>query len=411
MKEKIQIINNEKNNPLPNITFNKFDSPQSFDDYDINIIDISRPSTWYYYGSSPVRLNIEKDILSIADMIEVSSSNILLLLPQNVTYYYNYGKPTYSPHAIEKYQSKTELKNDISLFNSTIGKFLNRTFKDPIIMYNKTSTLIQDITISSDFVFSQKAMGEHITLANNGKSVTTLNYNDVYLTTVNLSDNNYINLNSFLKEIKWLSNQEEYPEWLYSEKLLDDEVLLANIEKLKTEKEIIETEIRENRSKINENLYYKSILYSTGDQLVDVVNHMLDEMVGYEFDKFVDKKEEDFCIEKEDCVFLGEIKGISSNVKRSNITQTAMHRDLYLEIEGNEHKNVLAIAIINRQRNKPLKEREVVPEDIKKVAKLHDVLLITSETFLKIYEKFRNGELKAEDIKELLLNQKGLLEL
>lgn len=410
MKEKIQIINNEKNNPISNITFNKFHSPQSFDDFDINIIDISNPSVWYYNGSTPAKLNIEKDILSIADMIKVSSSNILLLLPQNVTYRYNYGKSSYSSQTSERYQSQTELKNDISLFNSVIGKFLNTSFKDPIIMYNKTSTLIQNITLNSDFVFSQQATGEYITLSNNSKSVTTLNYNNVYLTTINLSENNYINLNSFLKEIKWLSNQEECPEWVQAEIFLDDEILLEKNNKLLIEKSAIEQQIEENQDKINANLFYKSILFASGEQLVNIVNHMLDEMIGYDYEKFVDIKEEDFCVEKEDCVFIGEIKGISSNIKRSNITQTAIHRDLYLEIEGNENKNVFAIAIINRERNKKSSERDAVPADIIKISEMNDVLLITSETFLRLYEKFRNGEIQAEGIKDLL-KKKGLLQI
>lgn len=411
MKEKIQIINNWKSNqPIQNVTFNKFDSPQSFDDYDINIIDISCPTIWCYEYNIPTKLNIEKDILSIAEMIKVSSSNILILLPQNVTYNYNYGRPLYNPQVTERYQSQIELKNDLSLLNSVIDKFLNASFKDPIIMYNKTSTLIQDIAINSAFVFSQNAFGEHITLAKNGTSVTTLNYNNVYLTTLNLSDNNYVNLNVFLQEIGWLSKQEECPEWVYREKFLDDDVLVENIEKLNAEKKVLEEKIEQNLSKLDKNLFYKSILYATGDQLVNVVNHMLDEMIGYDFDKFVDKKEEDFCIEKEDVVYIGEIKGITSNVKRSNVTQVATHKNLYLEKEGNEDKNALAIAIINRQRSKPIAERDEVPEDIKKVAQLNEVLVITSETFLKIYESFRNGELKSEDIKELL-KQKGLLEL
>ena len=207
-----------------------------------------------------------------------------------------------------------------------------------------------------------------------------------------------------------MSKQEECPEWVYREKFLDDDVLVENIEKLNAEKKVLEEKIEQNLSKLDKNLFYKSILYATGDQLVNVVNHMLDEMIGYDFDKFVDKKEEDFCIEKEDVVYIGEIKGITSNVKRSNVTQVATHKNLYLEKEGNEDKNALAIAIINRQRNKPIAERDEVPEDIKKVAQLNEVLVITSETFLKIYESFRNGELKSEDIKELL-KQKGLLEL
>ncbi len=144
--------------------------------------------------------------------------------------------------------------------------------------------------------------------------------------------------------------------------------------------------------------------------MVSVVNVMLKEMVGYKYEEFNDTKEEDFLFENNGVFYIGEIKGISSNVKRSNVLQAAMHKSVFLELEENEDKEVNAIAIINRQRTMPLKERDDVTQDVEKLANTNEVLLITAETFLSIFESFRNKKLNSQDIIELF-NRKGLLVL
>lgn len=409
MKEKIQIINLKENGPIEGIKFNLFRSPESFDDYDINVIDLSQQSVWYNRGYNLDKLNIDNDLASIIEMIKVSSSKILILLPQNISLKFNFGKPLYSQQS-EYYQNSIELKNCISLLNSIINKLLGSSIKDSLILYNKTKTKIQDQLIESDFVFSEDFLGEIITTSNNQKSITTIGQQETYFTTLDLSKNNYVALFPYLQEIHWLGNDEEFPEWIDEIDFLDDLELKNNQNELIQKKNEISKEIDEINEKICHNLYYKSILYTSGDQLVAVVNQMLDEMLGYNYKEFVDLKEEDFRIEKEDVVFIGEIKGITSNVKRSNISQTATHRDFYLEINGNENKKAYAIAIINNQRFKPLKEREPVHQDIVKLAKMNDVLIITSDIFLKVYEKFRNKQLNSDDIKTMFCN-KGLLEI
>ena len=82
----------------------------------------------------------------------------------------------------------------------------------------------------------------------------------------------------------------------------------------------------------------------------------------------------------------------------------------YLTIIDIITTTIKTIAIINNQRFKPLKEREPVHQDIVKLAKMNDVLIITSDIFLKVYEKFRNKQLNSDDIKTMFCN-KGLLEI
>ena len=44
---------------------------------------------------------------------------------------------------------------------------------------------------------------------------------------------------------------------------------------------------------------------------------------------FVDEKKEDFIIKKENITFVGEIKGINSNVGYNNISQAERHKSEY----------------------------------------------------------------------------------
>ena len=65
----------------------------------------------------------------------------------------------------------------------------------------------------------------------------------------------------------------------------------------------------------------KSVLYTNGDELVQVVFEILEELLGCDLSQFVDLKKEDFLFTIEDTTFIGEIKGVNSNVKNPNITQ------------------------------------------------------------------------------------------
>ena len=84
-------------------------------------------------------------------------------------------------------------------------------------------------------------------------------------------------------------------------------------------------EIDKANTLLDKNLYYKSVLYETGDNLVKVVTEMLGKLYNYDMSKFVDKKDEDFRIVLDDKVFLGEIKGINTNVKKKNVSQVLQH--------------------------------------------------------------------------------------
>lgn len=386
---------------------NKLNSPESFDDYDINIVDLSDKDIWTNNSCETQNLNCILDIKSIATMIKKTNNKILVVLPQNIYFRFDY-RANYD--RIPKFQQSKELKNNIPLLNSIIEIILNTKFNNSWLIYNKTKSKINNEIIPCDFVFHNVTDEQTATVSTTRTSVTTINYLGKYFTTLNLKTED--NFMSLLKELKWISTEEsEIPEWVSHENLLNDNELKNKKEKIKKELESLNKEITAIDENLQQNLYYKSILYKTGDDLVDVVNIMLKELIDYNYEDFVDKKEEDFLFENNQKFFIGEIKGINSNIKRSNITQTATHRNIFLEIEGNENKEVYAIAIINRQRTLAPNERDNVTEDVINLAKLNNVLIITSETFLHLFEMFKKQKITKEEIIKLLSSNVGILQL
>ena len=298
---------------------------------------------------------------------------------------------------------------NINLLNNIIETIIGIEFGNSWIIYNKTSSNINGNIIKSDFVFNNMKNSQSITYNKNKTSVTSILYVNKYFTTLNLSDeNDYI---SFFETLGWNTIQEVIPEWLYNERFFDDDKLNTNKIELSKQLDDIKTKIGEIDKKLNDNLFYKTGLYKSGDKLVQVVNEILKQLVDYEPEKFTDLKEEDFLFENNKNVFIGEIKGINSNINRSNVTQTATHKNLYMEIDGNENKHVYAIAIINRQRTRPLKERDEVSNDVIKLAKINDVLLIKMETLLKLFDNFRQNKISKDDVLNLFMSETGLLEL
>lgn len=140
---------------------------------------------------------------------------------------------------------------------------------------------------------------------------------------------------------------------------------------------------------------------------------MLDELLDYDSSEFVDEGKEDFLIKKEDVTFIGEIKGVSSAVANKNVSQLDVHVQSYLDEiqqEGKEEK-VKGLLIINHQRNKSLEERQEVHEHQINLATRNGSLIIETVMLLKIYEKYKLGELTKEECKKIFQNNIGLLKI
>lgn len=215
----------------------------------------------------------------------------------------------------------------------------------------------------------------------------------------------------FLKEIGLIKEKSETPEWMEGLNMFDDSDQLTIIQKNNMAIEIANENISNAMKVINQNKRYKSVLYTSGDELVEVIFEILEKMLGCNLSGFIDKKKEDFNFKIKDKVFIGEIKGVTPNVKKLNVSQLDVHVQEYLDDNEEENQNIVALLIINHQRNKPITEREKVNEEVIKLAKRNGSLIVETMTILRLFEQYLSKEKTREECIDILVNHTGLLEI
>ena len=387
---------------------------QALDDFEICVIDLSNEYIWRYNEPQPTNVNCYKDLLTLKEAIINSSiCKIVIVMPQNKKFYYNQDYEYVGGTKRYKYTYSIQLKDNkanlIKILSSNLFKIENLG-----LAFEKTKTIVESKEIDADFNFTNyEETFKAITFSKNSNKVTTIQMDKVYLTTLNILTNNEL-LNLFIKNYCQKNNiKEEVPEWIqnikfYNDKQLEEDKNSNNekIQKLKDKNIKLQEQL-------NKNLEYKSILYTNGDELVKVVLEILDEILEYDSSEFIDEKREDFLIKKEDITFIGEIKGLSSAVQNKNISQLEVHIQNYvdkLQEEGKEEK-VKGLLVINHQRNKPLEKRQEIHEHQKNLATKYESLIIETQTLLKIYEKYKLGNINKEECKKLFEDNIGLLEI
>lgn len=385
---------------------------QALDDFEICIIDLSNENIWKNDNQQPNSVNCYRDLITIKEaIINSNRTKIVIVFPQNKNFSYNkvskYRGGNYYYFLKDSIQIKDNRKNLIQIISDNLfelGKLQ--------LSFEKTKTSIENQNIDADFNFInyEEDNFEVVTYSKNSNKITSIRKNNIILTTLELLDKDILKLfidNYCMDHV----NIEEMPNWL-------NDIIFFNDEELNKNKNINLIQIDELKQKIMEidkqlkkNLEYKSILYTNGEELVKVVFEILNEILECNLSEFVDEKREDFLIKKEDVTFVGEIKGLSSAIQNKNISQLEVHIQNYfdrLQAEGKEEK-VKGILIINHQRNKPLEERQEVHEYQKKLATKYELLIIETETLLKIYEKYKLGDITKEKVKSLLKDTIGLL--
>ncbi|WP_300453505.1 hypothetical protein [Fusobacterium sp.] len=409
---KIQYINNKsetefkKNYEEHEFTFNNFSAPFSPDDFDINIIDLN--NIWNNSKSEEIlEIDIINNIHSLKEMMSNSQkSKFILICPYDQEYNYT----TWSLRA--RFSKTKRLKDDICEFSRIID-FLLPDENNVDLTYERTRTLINDEkTLMADFYFED--FTEILTKSSTDK-VTTIKIDDrFYITTLNfrLSYNDFAeNIINFLEKIKLIKNESPVPDWVFSENLFDD---LEQIQKIETQEKIIskaKLEIEKSQEILNKNLYYKSILYSNGNELVKVVFEILEDILECDLSSFNDEKHEDFLIKKSNVTFIGEIKGVNGSVKSANISQLDVHYNGYLDKlqEENKNENVKALLIINPNRSRPIKEREKIHQNQLDLAIRNGSLIIQTYDLLKIFEAFKQNKISSEDIENIFSDKIGIL--
>lgn len=385
----------------------EFGSFEVFDTFDLVYIDMTDKKLWYNNGNSINRINSVKDLKSIKnEIINTGKSKILINLPLNVTYFYSYS--SYEGNYTESIKIKDIISQIRDILTDSLGEF----FEYFNIDYSKNKTVVNNKEYMSDFNLKFSSEDSIITKGKSNDRPTTIQVSDnIYITSLNINES-YELFDNFINTIFIKHDKENIPTWIDDIKILDDGKLIEEKDKNNKEIESLEQKNIEIDSKLDKNNRIKSILYTTGDELVEVILDMLGDIVGINLKEFEDVKEEDFRFTKDEVTFIGEIKGVSQNIKRDNVSQADLHVQEYLDsLEDADNREAKGILIINHQRTKKISEREEPNNKVVDLAIRNSCLIIETTTFLKLYEKFINGELSSDDIINILKNKVGLYKI
>lgn len=411
----IQLItenNNLKEQAKNNSEFkvNCLKNIESMDEYDINIIDLNYESLWHNKEGNQESINEINDLKHLKNTIENSlSSKMLIILPQNLNYFWH----KYN----NKYLNEEQLKNEVKLIKKIINENIYCFPFD--LYYEKSITQIGDKRISSDFCFNNKQIVDtkctickvtEILSSNKSKKINTIKVDDkIYITSLNINENIDLII-EFLKYIKiYNANEEIIPKWIKDINILND--IEINKQLSQIEENILKLEQNKVHIKeaIHENNKIKSILYETDKKLQNKIIEILNEMLDYNDDNFIDEMEEDFRIKKENITFIVETKGLKRNIAGTDVSKTFNHVLMYEEKlqEIGEKENVKGIFIVATQRDRCLQEREKTPDRQISIAERNNILIIRTEELLKLFEAFRNKKIKTEKIIKLFNEQIG----
>lgn len=399
-----------------NIITSSFNEYNDFNESCLNIIDLRGEYLWSWnqYGQIKLSSGLESNIESIKDSIKRKKQEtlVLIILPRNIT------------------RGNKDLKNtiDLTLLINKINpadRSKSGKHEFPTLIYGESNTEIDGKEIKSSFTFDEndfagfemesrfstnktfwfpitKTVGEGVSTVKNGENII--------LTTLDI-ENDYL-LNSFLKEINILENEkDDLPDWFFNlPDMFKETDIKASIEgnlKIISEKEQDNSKMK---MKIDLYNYYKSILYESGEKLVEVVSEILNDMLPSDINSFIDQYDADFVFEYNDKYYVGEVKGISRNVGKSNVLQAKSHQEAEIEKEDEviTKDNSKSILIINPMRQLAPHEREQINEPIESIAKQNELLIITTEQLLKLYECFLNGGTSSSEIECILWGQTGV---
>lgn len=195
--------------------------------------------------------------------------------------------------------------------------------------------------------------------------------------------------------------------------LFDDVEQLKNIEENEVKIKSSQESIAGSKDKLSENSWFKSILYTSGDELVDVVKDIFSKIFDVDFSEFKDKKKEDFTFTFKNKVFIGEIKGVNQNIKTINLSQLDLHFTHFSEEERDDldKNNIHKLLVMNHQKDKDLQDRiPVDPQQIEMAKNKYESLIIETVELLEMYDKFTQGEMTQKECFDLIC-QNGILKV
>lgn len=405
---KIQLVTYKPtnfSNYSPKITVNNFNRLKALDDYDINIFDLGNRDMWQNNSTNESRPSSDTvmtaDFNSIKQMISNSTKSVnIVCLPQNL--YYSWK--CYS-------DSRTcQLKDMIPTFKTILKQLI--PMDDIDLIYENSSTFLDDREIKASFYFHNTGYSILTSSASSNKP-TTIKNDRIIITTLDIINDDYDTLILYLTKLELIKEDLDYPDWLYKYSFNDDEIQNNNIalakEEIKKQKEIIEAA----NLKIQSNLRFKSILCQNSTSLVEVVFDILEYIFDVQLSDFNDVKQEDFLFKKDGITYIGEIKGVTSNVKYEHISQLEVHYAKYLDHlqENNQDEDIKKVLIINYERNKDISLRDEVNEMQIELAKKNKTLIIDTKSLLTVYERVLIGSFSKESVVDYIKNNSGLIDV
>ena len=299
-------------------------------------------------------------------------------------------------------QSRTVTAYEVNNNNSIVLKDMIPNMKSIIeklvyeinivnILYENTITTIDGLSVKSAFCFYGRS-AKGVTYSDKSNKVTTVISDGIYFSTLCLDSEEKIF--AFLKEIGLIKNKSDVPEWFAELDYFDDADRKSEILDIDTQIKQLQEQRKIACNVLEDNNRYKSILYTTGDELVEVVFDILQEMLGCDLSGFVDEKKEDFLFELEGKTYIGEIKGVNTNVKSEFISQLDVHVNGYLDDNPDKTlDDVVALLVINDQKKKSIMEREPVHKNQIALAKRNGSLIIQTKRLLEILSDYRGGKI------------------
>ena len=389
-------------------TVSEFKNPKVFDDFELNVLDLSFEELWISEKSNIDNIDMIKDLKHYYTMLKNNKdTKILVILPQNIMFKYFLDWKN-------NYIHREDLKNLTDFISQIVSKNVyNYNF---ILNFGENIINLNKLDIKADFYFDETGIKEEQKILKSDKSnqLTTIRVEEnIYFTTLDLMKSREM-LEAFLEKINILNkcNEEKEPEWFKDIKILDDVNIENEVSKIEEEITKLQKTKENKLIKLEENKEIKRVLYQTDKKLQTIVIKMLNEMLDYEDKEFIDKMEEDYRICKGENTFLIETKGLLRNIKGTDISKTDDHVQIYIAKHKEEEKiqdkdRVKGIFIVANQRNRKIEERDKLPTRQIELAERDGILIIRTEQLLKLYEDFRNKKIKTQEIIELFKTQIG----
>ena len=393
---KIQIISYSEifkvNDPHILHTIRTFDCPMSFDEFDLNIIDLNSPKLWSFSLEDQKCNRAIYCIKTLKEIMENSKKSMsIILMPANtkVSLLRSGGLTTQT----------ILIKDIIKQINYELCEL---TLSYARLRYEISTTTIDEHDFYSDFVFDDVDY-ETIKRSNGGKS-TIIKHNERLYSTTLLIKNTANDLGILISFILSRFKKSDVPDWFNSLEYFDD----AALKNKRSELLDMYRQIKNIDGQIDKNNRFKSILYSNGDELIGVVKEILVDIFKLQDDYFIDVKKEDFRFECGNMNFIVEIKGINTNVKNSNIAQCKKHvTDFLIAEDTMSPNNVKGLLIINPQRDIDPSKREPIHADQINYAKSEGILIITTLELLKLYQAYTKDKVVSNVCFEVFKNDVG----